>query len=113
MSTIEFTEEQLNKLMRTAIESAMKEKENGKTNNKITIPKFSGKENEKFEDYLFQLEIWMETTNGNDKSKSAMIISGLSGNALDTIKNIPKENILKKHGPKIIIDELKKRYGKA
>jgi hypothetical protein len=111
MSKIELTEDQLNKLMKTAIESAMKEKEKEKPNNKIMIPKFSGKENEKFEDYLFQVEIWIEATDGSDKNKSAMIISGLSGNALDTIKKMPKETILNDHGHEIIIEELKKRYG--
>lgn len=112
MSVINITEDQLNNMIKSAIESATKEKDHGKMDSKIPVPKFSGKESENFEDYLFQLEIWIETSTGSDKNKSAMLISGLSGNALDTIKKINKETILTEQGYEIIIEELKKRYGK-
>src|SRR5678815_4596289 len=94
------TEEQ----MKTMIEKAVEKRETQiRAEYRNIIPKFGGRKEEKVEDYLFQLEIWMETTPGNKKNKNAMIISGLSGEALETIKSIPKDELLGDEGYNAIV----------
>ena len=107
---VSITMDKLTALMRELMD--VKEKrgniEKGKMN--MIIPKFGGKKEESFEEYLFKVLIWRKVTKEKEKTKIAQIINGLFGLPLEIIMSLKEEDIWKENGLDIIINNLKERY---
>ena len=75
----EITPKQLSEITMNAIETATtkKEREMAQTEIKIIVPKFSGRDDERFDKYLFQLQLWHETSTVNEKKQKCTIANGM------------------------------------
>src|SRR5678815_1839316 len=100
---LEITMDKLTDMIKELMDSKEKGVKNEQRKMNLIIPKFSGKKEESFEEYLFKLKIWREVSEENEKTKLAQIIGGLAGEPLEVIMSLNEKEIWTKDGVEKII----------